>query len=127
MEREEHRRLYHTALAHGANHLITLVNECAELLSQAGVEVPDRVMAPILSASLDNALRLGDRAITGPVMRGDAGTVAAHLQELHRTSPETVPGYRAMARRTADRAERAGILRPDAAVEVRSVIDQEGS
>ncbi len=125
--REEHRRLYHTALAHGANHLITLVNECAELLSQAGVEVPDRVMAPILSASLDNALRLGDRAITGPVMRGDAGTVAAHLQELHRTSPETVPGYRAMARRTADRAERAGILRPDAAVEVRSVIDQEGS
>lgn len=124
---EESRRLYHAALTHGSNHLITLVNECAELLRSAGVDNADRVMAPILSASLDNALRFGDRAITGPVMRGDAGTVRAHLAALNEANPDVVPGYREMARRTAERAERAGILRADGAAEVREALDEEPS
>ncbi|MEV0697412.1 DUF2520 domain-containing protein [Saccharopolyspora sp. NPDC050389] len=124
---EESRRLYHAALSHGANHLITLVNECAELLRGAGIDVPDRVMAPILSASLDNALRLGDRAITGPVMRGDAGTVRAHLAALSDANPEIVPSYRELAKRTAQRAEEAGILRADGAAAVREALDEEPS
>ncbi|MER7014937.1 DUF2520 domain-containing protein [Saccharopolyspora sp. NPDC000359] len=124
---EESRRLYHAALTHGANHLITLVNECAELLRGAGVDNADRVMAPILSASLDNALRLGDRAITGPVMRGDAGTVRAHLAALREADPRVVAGYRELARRTAERAERTGVLRADGAAEVRDALDEEPS
>lgn len=124
---EESRRLYHAALTHGANHLITLVNECAELLRSAGVDNADRVMAPILSASLDNALRFGDRAITGPVMRGDAGTVRAHLAALNEADPAVVPGYRELARRTAERSERAGVLRADGAAEVREALDEEPS
>ncbi|WP_433871035.1 Rossmann-like and DUF2520 domain-containing protein [Saccharopolyspora sp. CA-218241] len=121
---EQARALYHAALTHGANHLITLVNDCAALLRAAGIEPADRVMAPILSASLDNALRMGDRAITGPVVRGDAGTVRDHLAALDRTDPEALPGYRALARRTAARAERAGLLRADAAAEVRDALEE---
>jgi predicted short-subunit dehydrogenase-like oxidoreductase (DUF2520 family) len=77
---EEARPLYHAALAHGSNHLVTLVAQAAQLLRQAGVEATDRVLAPLLSAALDNALRRGDDALTGPVARGDAGTVAAHRE-----------------------------------------------
>src|SRR6185312_6492052 len=84
---EEARPLYHAALAHGANHLVTLVSQALDLLRAAGVEHPDRVLAPLLSAALDNALRSGDAALTGPVARGDAGTVAAHLEELDRVTP----------------------------------------
>jgi predicted short-subunit dehydrogenase-like oxidoreductase (DUF2520 family) len=124
---EESRRLYHAALTHGANHLITLVNECAELLRGAGIDIADRVMAPILSASLDNALRLGDRAITGPVMRGDAGTVRVHLAALRAASPDAVPSYRELAKRTAERAAEAGILRADGAEAVREALDEEPS
>ncbi len=120
---ESARRLYHAALTHGANHLITLVNECAALLRDAGVELPERVMAPILSASLDNALRFGDRAITGPVSRGDAGTVRAHLEVLSESEPDVVPAYRELARRTAERAVRSGVLRDSDASEVRDVLD----
>lgn len=122
---EESRKLYHAALSHGANHLITLVNECADLLRSAGVEVPGRVMAPLLSASLDNALRFGDKAITGPVSRGDSGTVRAHLEALRATDPALVPGYVELAKRTAERALRSGVLRSDAAAEVRDVLDEE--
>ena len=112
---EGSRALYHAALAHGANHLVTLVNQTTELLAAAGVDDPARLVAPLLSAALDNALRYGDQALTGPVARGDAGTVAAHLRELGEVSPEAKATYVALARVTADRALAAGLLRADAA------------
>ena len=109
---EEHRPLYHAALAHGANHLVTLVNEAMDRLRDAGVRRPERVLAPLLEAALDNTLRLGDAALTGPVSRGDAGTVAKHLKALGSTAPGSLPPYLALARRTADRAIATGRLKP---------------
>lgn len=108
---EADRPLYHAALAHGANHLVTLVNEALDRLREAGVAQPERVLAPLLRAALENTLRHGDRALTGPVSRGDAGTVAKHLAQLRRTAPDAVPAYVALARRTADRAIASGQLR----------------
>jgi predicted short-subunit dehydrogenase-like oxidoreductase (DUF2520 family) len=108
---EADRALYHAALAHGANHLVTLVNEALDRLRDAGVVRPEKVLAPLLNAALENALRLGDGALTGPVSRGDAGTVARHLDRLAATAPDSVPAYLALARRTADRAIASGRLR----------------
>jgi predicted short-subunit dehydrogenase-like oxidoreductase (DUF2520 family) len=103
------RPLWHAALAHAANHLVTLVASAEDLLRQAGAEDPGRVLQPLLSAALDGALRRGDAALTGPVSRGDAGTVAAHLAAL----PEDQrPAYLALARLTADRALASGRLKP---------------
>ena len=78
----------------------------------AGVEAPDRVLGPLLSTALDNALRSGDAALTGPVARGDAGTVAAHLRELRTETLDVLPAYVAMARATAERALASGRLAP---------------
>jgi predicted short-subunit dehydrogenase-like oxidoreductase (DUF2520 family) len=119
------RALYHTALTHGANHLITLVGESAELLREAGVGNPERLLGPLLSAALDNALRHGDRALTGPVARGDAGTVLAHLRVLSKHAPELLPSYRALAARTARRAQDVGLLRADVAPDVIAAIESE--
>jgi predicted short-subunit dehydrogenase-like oxidoreductase (DUF2520 family) len=120
------RPLYHTALAHGANHLVTLVAESADLLRAAGVGQPDRMLGPLLSAALDNALRHGDRALTGPVARGDAGTVRAHLRVLAEHAPDMLAAYRALAARTADRAVASGLLRADLAPDVIAAIDEAG-
>ncbi|MER5656315.1 DUF2520 domain-containing protein [Streptomyces sp. NPDC002131] len=119
---EESRPLYHAALALGANHLVTLVAESMELLRTAGVEAPDRMLGPLLGAALDNALRSGDAALTGPVARGDAGTVAAHVAELREHAPQTVAGYLAMARATADRALAHGLLKPELAEDLLGVL-----
>lgn len=119
----EARALYHTALAHGANHLVTLVADCAQLLGDAGVANPQRMLGPLLSAALDNALRHGDRALTGPVARGDAGTIRAHRRVLAERAPDILPAYLALARRTAARAESAGLLRADLAPDVLAAID----
>jgi predicted short-subunit dehydrogenase-like oxidoreductase (DUF2520 family) len=118
---EEMRGLYHAALAHGSNHLVTLVTQSLDLLSAAGVEAPGRLLGPLLSAALDNALRSGDAALTGPVARGDAGTVASHVSAIAvadqsgDTAASVLETYRALARATADRALASGRLRPDAA------------
>ncbi|HEX9999858.1 MAG TPA: Rossmann-like and DUF2520 domain-containing protein [Actinoplanes sp.] len=116
---EADRPVYHAALAHGANHLVTLINEAADLLRAAGVARPERVLSPLLHAALDNALRLGDAALTGPVSRGDAGTVGKHLDRI---PAEAVPAYLALARRTADRAIAAGRLRPTEAAQLLDVL-----
>lgn len=113
--REEARPLYHAALASGANHLVTLVAASLDLLRQAGVEQPAQILGPLLGAALDNALRSGDAALTGPVARGDAGTVAGHLRTLHQQAPDAVAAYVALARLTADRALASGRLRPEQA------------
>lgn len=113
---EEDRATYHCALAHGSNHLVTLVSQAMSLLRDAGVQEPARLLEPLLSAALANTLQSADAALTGPVSRGDVGTVAGHLDVLGEASdPDVLPAYRAMALATAQRAQRTGRLRADLA------------
>jgi predicted short-subunit dehydrogenase-like oxidoreductase (DUF2520 family) len=98
------RPLYHAALSHAANHLVTLICDASDLLARAGVEQPTKMLSPLVTAALENALRLGDAALTGPVSRGDVATVRGHLQALRERDPAIVDSYQAMARRTAVRA-----------------------
>lgn len=79
---ESARVTYHAALTHGANHLVTLVSQSLRVLRALGIEDPGLVLGPLLRAGLDGALRSGEALATGPVVRGDAGTIAAHLEAL---------------------------------------------
>lgn len=123
---EEARGRYHAAVVFGANYLMTVVLQSLELLRAAGIDQPQRLMAPLLSASLDNALRHGDTALTGPVARGDARTVAEHLAQLADQSPVVSEAYRSLARLTADRAVSAGLIDLVAAQELLGVLSQDG-
>ncbi|MCA0179102.1 MAG: DUF2520 domain-containing protein [Actinobacteria bacterium] len=114
---------YHLGLAHGSNYLVTLVAQAAQILRGAGVDNTDRLLRPLLSAALDNALRSGDAALTGPVARGDAGTVAEHLQVLERESSDVDEVYRALAAATTTRAENGRRLSAAAARSIREVLD----
>src|SRR3954451_11054128 len=120
---EDKRTLYHAGLAHGANHLVTLVAQAMELLAASGAEDPAATLRPLLTAALDNALVSGDAALTGPIVRGDVNTVAAHLAEIAETAPGTIPSYVAMAKATADRAVLDGRLLPIRAVKIVRLLD----
>ena len=119
---ESARTTYHAALAHGANHLVTLVAQTLDLLAQSGVEDPARMARPLLTAALDNALREGDDALTGPVSRGDTATVAAHLAQL--TDPKIRAAYRTMAQATLERAVASGRLTSTAAEPIARILDE---
>ncbi len=131
---EEARGLYHVALAHGANHLVVLVAQAAQALVAAGIDAPERVLGPLLGAALDGAVRgagaegAGVSSLTGPVVRGDVGTVAAHLTELAKLAGRDVgaadlpPTYRALARATTARALRGGRLSQEQAQRMLDVL-----
>jgi predicted short-subunit dehydrogenase-like oxidoreductase (DUF2520 family) len=121
---EELRGLYHAGLAHGANHLVTLVSQAMELLSVAGADDPAAILRPLLVAALDNALTDGDAALTGPIVRGDVNTVRAHLTEIAATAPDTLSSYLALARATLDRVVTDGRVLPIRAATIRRVLDQ---
>src|SRR5258705_5301181 len=117
--REDARTLYHAALAHASNHIVTVLLDDAEALQAAlwGQEIPrqdlvgdapggiaERVIGPLARASLENSLQRGQAALTGPVARGDAAAVARHLRALAEVDPELAQAYRANSLRTAQRA-----------------------
>ena len=124
---EDRRTLYHAALAHGANHLVTLVAQAREMLEVAagddGAFDPSDILRPLLTAALDNALREGDAALTGPIARGDVNTVRAHLEEIAAHAPHTLASYTALARDTLDRVVTDGRVLPIRGVKVRRLLD----
>jgi predicted short-subunit dehydrogenase-like oxidoreductase (DUF2520 family) len=120
---EEMRTLYHAGLAHGANHLVTLVTQAMELLAAAGADDPAGTLRPLLTAALDNALDEGDAALTGPIVRGDVNTVRAHLADITANAPQTLASYVAMARASLDRVVTDGRLLPIRAEKMLQVLD----
>ncbi len=120
---EESRTLYHAGLAHGANHLVTLVAEAIEMLAAAGADDPASTLRPLLTAALDNALEQGDAALTGPIVRGDLNTVRAHLDEIARSAPQAMDSYVALGRATLARAVTDGRLVPIHALKIQQILD----
>ncbi|MBJ7399748.1 DUF2520 domain-containing protein [Mycolicibacterium sp.] len=117
--REEARTLYHAALAHGSNHVVTLIADAVmalraalsgqgllgqELVGDAPGGLAERIIGPLARAALENTLRRGQAALTGPVARGDAAAVIAHLAALDDVNPELALAYCADSLRTAQRA-----------------------
>jgi predicted short-subunit dehydrogenase-like oxidoreductase (DUF2520 family) len=124
---ERDRTLYHAALAHASNHLVTIAAQSAQLLAEAGVEQPDRVLSALMRASLENALASGESALTGPVARGDVGTVRSHHEALLRRevdsgSTDIRLAYEELARATAQRALERGLLKDAQATEILDIL-----
>jgi predicted short-subunit dehydrogenase-like oxidoreductase (DUF2520 family) len=119
---------YHAGAVMASNALMGVLDAAVRLMEAAGIE-PSRALlalAPLARASLDNALADGpDVALTGPVARGDAGTIAAHVEAL-RAAPTTVRElYDAASRHLLAMAKGRGL--PDASAEaVEAALDSSG-
>lgn len=99
---EEARPLYHAALCHGANHLVTLISGACDALARAGVGEPAALLAPLVRAALENSLDKGMAGLSGPLLRGDVDTIGKHLTALRADCPALLPAYRAMGVATLD-------------------------
>ena len=119
---DEHRATYHAAAVFASNYLVAATGVAEQLLGAAGVPDPLAALAPLQRATVANLERVGPaQALTGPAVRGDAGTIARNLDALAATAPWAVDAYVEMARLTLDLAERGGRLTPAARAEVDEV------
>jgi predicted short-subunit dehydrogenase-like oxidoreductase (DUF2520 family) len=112
---EDARPLYHAALSHAANHIVTVLGDALDALRAAlsGIDdqpggLAERIVGPLASAALENTLQRGQAALTGPVARGDAEAVAGHLAALMAVDARLAEAYRVNALRTAQRANAPG-------------------
>ncbi len=99
---EADRAMYHAAASVASNFLITLEETAASMLAGIGVEQPRRVLAPLVRQSLENWTAGGADALTGPIVRGDVETVAAHREAISASRPELLGFYDTLAGRTRE-------------------------
>lgn len=105
---EGDRPLYHAALSHVANHLVTLVTQSSRMLEAANIRDPRAIFASLVRAALENSIEKGFAALSGPLLRGDQETIKGHLSALIVSCPELVPAYRALALATLEELEQEG-------------------
>lgn len=116
---------YHAAAVLAAGGFVALLDAIAELGRVAGLDEAGSlaIYGPLLEQTLGNARALGIRnALTGPVTRGDRGTVKSHLAALRAHAPGVVDLYRAAAEREIALAESRGSLTPEAADAMRTLL-----
>jgi predicted short-subunit dehydrogenase-like oxidoreductase (DUF2520 family) len=102
---ESDRVAYHAATAMAANFLVTLEEAAGRLITTADVD--RSVLAPLARAALDNWVRSGPAALTGPIARGDEAVVDAHRDAIADRAPHLLPMFDALAAATRDLVGRA--------------------
>lgn len=117
---------YHAAAVLAAGAEVALLEALVSVARGAGLDEAAAlsVYLPLVRQTLDNAERLGiAAALTGPIVRGDLGTVGAHLEALERLAPDALPLYRAAALRELAMASAAGDLAPARAAALRALLE----
>ncbi|HEY3043513.1 MAG TPA: Rossmann-like and DUF2520 domain-containing protein [Vicinamibacterales bacterium] len=103
---------YHAGAVMASNALVAALDAAVILLAHAGVErdAALRAIGPLARTSVDNALDSGPQAaLTGPVVRGDAATVAAHREALRDVDPTVAKLYEAAAGHLLQLAKQRGL------------------
>ncbi|MGC8633484.1 MAG: Rossmann-like and DUF2520 domain-containing protein [Candidatus Limnocylindrales bacterium] len=121
--------LHHAAAVLAAGGLVSLLDVVAGLGAAAGLSPRDAldVYLGLARQGIDNAQQFGPPgALTGPFVRGDIGTVRAHLAALRRFAPEALPVYAALGMRAVRIAAARGDLAPDRAVELEALLGRGG-
>lgn len=119
------RPLYHAMCVFSSNMLLAVLDGAELLAAELGISRARaaRVLSPLTQGTVDAARELGAAAaLTGPVVRGDAATVRAHVAVLAQRAPELVPAYRALTLRLVELARRDG-LHARAARRLRCALD----
>ena len=94
------RAAYHAAASMASNFLVALEESAAALMARAGVDAPREALAPLVMRTAANWVDAGPSALTGPIARGDLGTVERHRQALRERAPELEALYEVLAERT---------------------------
>ena len=105
---EEARPVWHAASVSTSNGIASLLAAGEAMLAAIGIDAPHRVLGPLAAGTVANAGERGAaESLTGPVVRGEQGTIASHLDALTDTSPHLAEDYARIARVIVDAATRA--------------------
>jgi predicted short-subunit dehydrogenase-like oxidoreductase (DUF2520 family) len=121
----EDKVLYHASAVMTSNYLVTLVKSASDLWARFGVprEEAIRSLLPLIQGTLTNIANVGlPGCLTGPISRGDAGTVYKHLAALEKDAPEVLSTYQELGLQTIPLAQAKGRVSPEEAARMRDTL-----
>lgn len=120
--------LYHAAACMVSNYLTTLINAAEEIYLSLGLTRDEAIKAswPLIAGTLKNIETKGTvQALTGPIARGDLGTVEEHLRLFREKLPAYLPAYRALGLLTVNLAVKKNTAAPERAALIKSTLEEE--
>jgi len=126
----EDKALYHAAACTASNYLVTLFHLAVEMLGCSGVpeKMRARCLLPLVKGTVSNLAEMPpSKALTGPIARGDVGTVRDHLRVMEKEMPHLVDFYKCMGALTLELSREKGKIGKDAADELAKIfVDETG-
>ena len=122
---DEDKALYHAAACMASNYLVTLMVLVEDIYGRMGLDREEAIRAfwPLVKGTIGNIESKGTIAsLTGPIARGDGGTIRKHVRGFRKRFPELLKLYREMGLITAEVAVRKGTLKEDKMAEIRSIL-----
>lgn len=119
--------IYHASAVIACNYMITLVKLATDLWQSFGVSTPKAIKAllPLLRGTINNIENIGiPQCLTGPIARGDIGTIKKHLSALQEVAPHMVSTYKELGLQTVTIAEAKGRINEHQAQKLQSILKQ---
>ncbi|NQT31666.1 MAG: DUF2520 domain-containing protein [Deltaproteobacteria bacterium] len=119
--------LYHAAAVFACNYMVTLVKLATDLWQTFDVpqQKATKALVPLLRGTLHNIETIGiPNCLTGPIARGDIGTINKHLDALKQTAPHLLSTYRELGRQTIPIAVAKGKIDQSQARELQTILKQ---
>ena len=115
----DQKALYHAAACVLSNYLVVLLNTGIQMLSRSGISQKNMIdcLRPLIEQTWKNVLNIGaENALTGPISRGDIGTVRLHLQKLSEEGRQDwLEIYKTMGKSTVELALQTDRIHPEIA------------
>jgi predicted short-subunit dehydrogenase-like oxidoreductase (DUF2520 family) len=121
----EQKPLYHAAACFASNYLVALMNTVESIYQTIGIQAKDAQKAylPLVYGSLRNIEHAGVTfSLTGPIARGDFGTVKKHIAAIRKTAPQLSALYRVLGLRTVQIAQKKGALKNPQAKKMNAIL-----
>jgi predicted short-subunit dehydrogenase-like oxidoreductase (DUF2520 family) len=123
---DEDKPLYHVAACLASNYLTTLIHNVEGIYQSLGMTPAEALQAfwPLVRGTMQNIENNGTvQALTGPISRGDAGTVARHLAALRESFPTLLPLYCTLGKETISLGMKKKTLNPDKAEIIKKLLE----
>jgi len=117
--------LYHAAACLASNYLTSLLHTVGRIYQSLGMTRAEalRTFWPLVQGTMQNIETQGTvQALTGPISRGDAGTVTKHLAALQKSFPSLLPLYCTLGKETISLGLKKGTLNPDKAEIIKKLL-----
>ena len=127
MLRSEDKGLYHASICIACNYMYTIVDIATAMSKHFGISQTDALSAcmPILRGTLNNLEHVGfPGCLTGPIARGDVGTIRTHLKALEEKEPEIAPLYKALGLHTIPIGLAKGTLSEQKAAQLKALFEE---